>query len=278
VDSVAIVAAARELFAARQYAGVVAVCGDAVAELPADDRAVIALRLLAARSLLALRRDADAQAEIRACLGHDPQCGPAYRMLGELAARADELASAKIFLREAVRLGPDDDEAREWLGIVEAMARARGLDTGRREPRRAAAPAATLAPPPPSSPPPSSPPPRGAPPSSPPPSRAAPPPTPPIRARALPLPPRAPTAPPPPPARTALGTRGASAPLPVAAGFGQHLVECGLLSPVQLKAALVYKKSTGVRLGAALAALGLLSEQKIEWAALAYHGRNRAPA
>ncbi|MBL8625320.1 MAG: hypothetical protein JNK64_28675, partial [Myxococcales bacterium] len=111
----------------------------------------------------------------------------------------------------------------------------------------------------------------------------------PVRVKALPLPPRPPTerpapappppsAPLPPPARTALGTRGASAPLPVAAGFGQHLVDCGLLSPVQLRAALVYKKSTGVRLGAALAALGLLSEQKIEWASLAYHGRHRAPA
>jgi len=277
VDSVAIVAAARELFAARQYAGVVAVCGDAVAELDAGDRAVIALRLLAARSLLALRRDADAQAEIRACLRLEPQCGPAFRMLGELAARADELASAKIFLREAVRLGPDDDEAREWLGIVETMARARGLDTGRREPRRAVAspPAARPLPSPPRGPPP---------PPSPPPPR-------PVRVKALPLPlpPRPPTERPSvaPPARTALGTqsptslppgRGASAPLPIAAGFGQHLVDCGLLSPVQLKAALVYKRSTGVRLGAALAALGLLSEQKIEWASLAYHGRHRAPA
>ena len=123
MDSVAIVAAARELFAARQYAGVVAVCGDAVAELDAGDRAVIALRLLAARSLLALRRDADAQAEIRACLQVEPQCGPAYRLLGELAARADELTSAKIFLREALRLAPDDDEAREWLTIVEHLGR-----------------------------------------------------------------------------------------------------------------------------------------------------------
>ena len=110
-----------------------------------------------------------------------------------------------------------------------------------------------------------------------------------VKALPLPLPPRPPTERPSvaPPARTALGTqspaslppgRGASAPLPVAAGFGQHLVDCGLLSPVQLKAALVYKRSTGVRLGAALAALGLLSEQKIEWASLAYHGRHRAPA
>lgn len=274
MDSVAIVAAARELYAARQYAGVVAVCGEAVAELPAGDRAVIALRLLAARCLLALRRDADAQAEIRACLQLEPQCGPAYRMLGELAARADELASAKIFLREAVRLGPDDDEAREWLGIVETMARARGLETGRREPRRAAAPPPAARPLPPAT--------RPLPPSPPPPSPPPPPPRP-VRVKALPLPPRPPTehpAPVAPPPRTALGTQapsGASA-LPVAAGFGQHLVDCGLLSPVQLRAALVYKKSTGVRLGAALAALGLLSEQKIEWASLAYHGRHRAPA
>ena len=107
-----------------------------------------------------------------------------------------------------------------------------------------------------------------------------------VKALPLPLPPRPPTERPSvaPPARTALGTqsptslppgRGASAPLPVAAGFGQHLVDCGLLSPLQLKAALAYKRSTGVRLGAAAVALGFLSEPKIEWASLAYHGRNR---
>ena len=48
-----------------------------------------------------------------------------------------------------------------------------------------------------------------------------------------------------------------------------------MLSPVQLRAALAYKKSTGVRLGTAAVALGFVSELKIEWASLAYHGQHR---
>lgn len=250
VDSVAIVAAARELFQARQYPGVVAACADALAELAPGDRAAISLRLLAARALLALRRDADAQIEIRACLRIDPQCGPAYRLLGELAQRSDELASAKIFLREALRLAPDDDEAREWLALVESMSARRTVRSGgpvaRPSPvgdgptRDASRPGRT------------------------PPARAAPPPVPRVKVAPLPQPPRA------------VGTRAESPPLPVASGFGQHLVACGLLSPLQLKAALAYKRSTGVRLGAAAVALGFVSEPKIEWASLAYHGRHRA--
>ena len=245
MDSVAIVAAARELFQARQYPGVVAACADALAELAPGDRAAISLRLLAARSLLALRRDADAQIEIRACLRLDPQCGPAYRLLGELAQRSDELASAKIFLREALRLAPDDDEAREWLKLVESMSSRREAPPRRAPTPRPIAPAAPL------------------------PARASPPPVPRVKVAALPLPP--PIEPP-----RAVGTRAGSPPLPVASGFGQHLVGCGLLSPLQLRAALAYKRSTGVRLGAAAVALGFVSEPKIEWASLAYHGRHRA--
>ncbi|MBK9031390.1 MAG: hypothetical protein IPL61_08640 [Myxococcales bacterium] len=251
MDSVSIVAAARELYLARQYPGVVAACADALAELAPTDRGSIALRLLAARSLIALRRDVDAQVEIRACLNLEPQCGPAYRLLGELAARADELASAKIFLREALRLAPDDDEAREWLGIVENLG-----------PRRAPTPRPTrpaaVRPPPP----------RVAAP-VPAPRVAAP--LPPPRGAALPL--RPPTEH---PAPRPLHARAGSPPLPIAPGFGQHLVDAGLLSPLQLKAALAYKRSTGVRLGAAAVALGFLSAPKVEWASLAYHGRHRA--
>jgi tetratricopeptide (TPR) repeat protein len=271
VDSVSILAAARELFACRHYSGVVAACADAVAELPPHDRCTVALRLLAARGLLALRRDRDAQSEIRECLRVDPQCAPAYRLLGELAIRADELGSARIFLREALRLAPDDSEARDWLTLVDNLGRAGVVPPTARARATAASPAnATphnptvprMAPlrinPPPSP----GPPRRLGPPSLPrPPS--------PVSAPRLPL--SAPATIPPmrsPP-------RATSAPLPLASGFGQHLVACGLLSLLQLKAALAYKRSTGVRLGAAAVALGFLSEPKIEWASLAYHGRHR---
>jgi tetratricopeptide (TPR) repeat protein len=235
VDSVAIVAAVRELFAAGQFPGAAAVCAGAIPELAPTDRSVVALRLLAARSLLALRRDAEAQLEIRACLEAEPHCGPAYRLLGQLALRYDELASARVFLREALRLDRDDHEAGEWLGLVDGLTQRRG----RRE-RPRPRPAATRA-------------------------IAAP------RPRPLVLPIRAEGS-----APGVRRPRAPSPPLPVAAGFGQHLVACGLLSPVQLKAALAYKRSTGVRLGAAAVALGFVSEPKIEWASLAYHGRHRA--
>ncbi|MEZ4400959.1 MAG: hypothetical protein R3B06_13115 [Kofleriaceae bacterium] len=242
MDGYSITAAARELFAARQFPGCVAVCAEAIATLAPTDRNVLVLRLLTARSLMALRRDADAQHEIRACLQAEPQCGPAYRLLGELALRADELTSAKIFLREALRLGPDDDEAREWLAIVESMAAVPGRPSTR-PPASAPAPAPVR--------------PR-------------------LRVGRLPVPTPATAAGT--PAPVAPRGRASSPALPLAAGFGQHLVEAGLLTPVQLKAALVYTRSTGVRLGAAAVALGFVSAPKIEWASLAYHGRHRQGA
>jgi hypothetical protein len=49
------------------------------------------------------------------------------------------------------------------------------------------------------------------------------------------------------------------------------------MTEAQLRAALVYKKATGVRLGRAVTTLGFASELKVEWASLAYHGRHRKP-
>ncbi len=216
--------AAMELFAARQFPGVVAACQDALADNPED----VALRLLRARALMALRRDAEAQTEISECLRLEPRYGAAYRVLGELAARRDETASAKIFLREALRLDPDDEEARAWLGVVEAMVRSTAAAD---KLPAAAAVVDHLSP-----------------------GRPA-------RARG--------TQPPPDMRPSTLSQ------LPVASGFGHYLVNAGVLTPVQLRAAEAYKRSTGVRLGAAAVALGFVSEQKVEWASLAYHGQHR---
>jgi tetratricopeptide (TPR) repeat protein len=74
----------------------------------------------------------------------------------------------------------------------------------------------------------------------------------------------------------AVGTMS-DAHLPEAGGFGQYLVEIGVVSETQLRAALAYKRATGVRLGRAVTTLGFASELKIEWASLAYHGRHRRP-
>lgn len=81
------------------------------------------LLLIRARAQLALRRDLDAQADLRDIIRLDPQCSLGYRLLGELAARRDENESAAIFFREALRLAPDDREASDWLLIVDASLR-----------------------------------------------------------------------------------------------------------------------------------------------------------
>lgn len=215
--------AALELFAARSYPGVVAVCDGALD----DDPDNLHLRLLRARALLALRRDADAQLELSACLQREPRNPDAYRLLGELALRRDELKSAEIFARESLRLDPHNQDTAELLDIVLSLF----------QPTAAVEklPAATVA--------------VGCP--SPPPSGGG-------RGRF--------------PAGThAEPERGAPR------FFGQYLVDIGALSQIQLNAALAYHRSVGIRLGSAAAALGFISEPKVEWAAHAYHGSRRRP-
>jgi len=231
-----IMRAALELFHNRNHPGVVAVCHGALA----DDPGNVHLRLLLARALLALRQDAEAQHELSLCLEHSPRCPEAYRLLGELALRRDELKSAEIFARESLRLDPGSDSSRELLEIVRSLVR----------PTAAVEklPAATVAVghlSPPSSPP------------SPSPSSR---PRPPGRGR------------------IAAGTSSDDA-APHRARrvprFGEYLLQIGALSPPQLRAALAYHRSSGVRLGAAAAALGFISQPKVEWAANAFHGSRR---
>src|SRR5262245_39243368 len=112
-------ATASELFEARHFPGVVALATDALENDPEH----LEIRLLRARAYIALRRELDAQSDLRELIRLDPQSGIAYRLIGELAARRDENESAAIFFREAIRLDPDDREAAEWLQIVECTAR-----------------------------------------------------------------------------------------------------------------------------------------------------------
>jgi len=55
--------------------------------------------------------------------------------------------------------------------------------------------------------------------------------------------------------------------------FGEFLVDIGALSEVQLRAALAYQRTAGIRIGTAASALGFVSEPKVEWAAHAFHGK-----
>jgi hypothetical protein len=114
-----VIATAAELFEARHFPGVVAMCNDALESEPD----CVELMVIRARAHIALRRDLDAQSDLRDIIRMDPQCGIAYRLLGELAARRDENESAAIFFREALRLAPDDLEARDWLAIVDVSLR-----------------------------------------------------------------------------------------------------------------------------------------------------------
>src|SRR6185503_5750506 len=83
----------------------------------------VPILIIRARAHIALRRDLDAQADLRDIIRLEPTCAIAYRLLGELAARRDENESAAIFFREALRLDPGDREAADWLLITASPVR-----------------------------------------------------------------------------------------------------------------------------------------------------------
>ncbi|HTJ42382.1 MAG TPA: hypothetical protein VL463_09830 [Kofleriaceae bacterium] len=247
VDTASVLRAAIELYRARHYSSVIAALADAIEDEPEN----LHLKLLRAKAWLALRCDLEAQQDLSDVIRNDPRCSTAYRLLGELAVRKDEIASARIFLREALRLDPGDAEAKDWLALTEE--RVRPSAAAEKLPAAAAADGHFV--------------PRAISP------RAAP-----SRARSeFSAPPSSHGE-----RRARIATVGdvptSLQELPEAGGFGRYLVECCLLTPLQLRAALAYQRSTGIKLGAAAAALGFVSDLKIEWASLAYHGRFRRGA
>ncbi|HEY0480427.1 MAG TPA: hypothetical protein VGD37_23065 [Kofleriaceae bacterium] len=295
------IATATELLEARHYPGVVALCSDALD----DEPECVPLLLTRARARMALRRDLDAQADLRDVIRLDPASGLAYRLLGELAARRDENDSAAVFFREALRLDPDDREANDWLLIVAAPSRpaaaapqlpAPAAAAGHFSPRASRAPSpARLA--------------RGTQPPDPHaaaddrPTRpfgrvadsgrtplARPTPPPPVAEVAVQaevrieapierptLTGRPPTQP---PAREAPRltsrsiARGSTPELP---GFGEYLVSCGIISRERLRAAQAYQRSMKVQLSTAIVTLGLATPQRIEWAAVAHQSQLARP-
>ena len=305
-----VIATAEDLLQARHYPGVVAMVSDALE----DEPECVPLLLIRARAHIALRRDLDAQGDLRDIIRLDSSCGAAFRLLGELAARRDENHSAATFFREAVRLDPNDQEARDWLQIVDSV---RPAAVATKLPAPAAA--AGRFPRPDSQPRfakgtqspddafierPTRPFARG---SSPPPSIkgpslplglgfAATPPTPlpPVVGRAgsptpvdlEPKPTLTGRPPAPTPAKPAprVSSRAiTSRPIgrqstPELPGFGEYLVSSGILTRERLRAAQAYQRSMKVQLTTAIVTLGLATPQRIEWACVAHQsqvGRDR---
>jgi hypothetical protein len=232
-----VIATATELFQGRHYSGVVAMCTDALD----DEPECIPLLLIRARSQLALRRDLDAQADLRDIIRIDPSCGTAFRLLGVLAARRNENESASVFFREALRLDPRDREAYDWLMIVDAPAEPVTMPAVA-VPARNAAPRLARGT---QSPPPGEPQPRP----QPAPAKVSPH----VVARA----PRA----------------AARAVTPELPGFGEYLVASGILTRERLRAAQAYQRSMKIQLSTAIVTLGLATPQRIEWAQVAHQSQ-----
>jgi hypothetical protein len=287
-----VIATANELFEGRHYPGVVAMCSDALEGEPE----CVPLLLIRARAHIALRRDLDAQADLRDIIRLDPQCAVAYRLLGELAARRDENESAAIFFREALRLAPGDREASDWLLVVDASVRPAAVAQKLPAPAAAAGrfPAGRFP---------------AYEPSEVKPGRFArgthPPeqderPTKPFArgserngelwktpsAVRMPLPApvdpgfavpettmrgRPPTVEPARPAPRLATSRPMPRPqTPELPGFGDYLVTAGILTRERLRAAQAYQRSMRVQLSTAIVTLGLATPQRIEWAAVAH--------
>ena len=300
--------AATELYEQGHYSGVFAVCADALAEQPEDNE----LRTLLIRALVALRQDSLAQRHLRDLLEREPESSFAFQMFGEIAFRGDDLAAAELYFREAWQLDRQNASARIWLDLVQGMLRtaspaqtpstsqarltrpkpasrrrfANGTAPTTRAPSRTALSASERATQ-------SSRAPTNRSPSHLTPSGRA------HAGRSRTAQKRARSAR---DSRTQSGSLSAgrlptsrtqsgwiqaqsimsSAPrspqrrddtAPVGGRFGGYLVDIGVLSKQQLSRSLAHHRRHQMRLGDAVVALGLMSQQKLDWAALGFHCR-----
>jgi tetratricopeptide (TPR) repeat protein len=234
----AVIATAEELYTARHYPSVIAVCTDALS----DEPDCVELRVIRARAYMKLRRDLDAQADLRDIIRISPTSADAYCLLGELASRRNENESAAIFFREALRLRPGDRDAAEWLQIIMTQLRP-AIPAGSRFLRATTVPRIA----------------RG----TRPPSEA----DPHLAAGSVDV--QVPDDGDEPPTHrvTRPVHRG---PLPELPGFADYLVSTGLLTRERLRAAQAYQRSMRVALSTAIVTLGLATQQRIEWAVVSH--------
>ena len=225
-------ATAVELFTARHYPGVVAVCSGV---LDADPDCVDML-LLRARAHLALRRDGEAHADLRNAVRIDPGCAVAFRLLGELSARKNEDDAAAVFFREALRLAPGDPSAADWLAIVASSAPPTVRDPVPDDERRTRA-------------------------------------IPRMRAHGRAASPSVGSSPRAQPPRAAFPRADSRGPVPELPGFAEYLIDAGIVSRDDMRAAQGYRRAMNVSLSSAITALGLASQQRVEWAAVTHQSK-----
>lgn len=199
----------------------------------------VELRLLLGRSLMALRRDAEAQSEVAQVLKLRPRCPEAYQLLGELAFRRDELNAAEIFFREALRIQGKHAHTQVLLDVVMSL-----KQETRTRPAAAAAklPAASAA-------------------AGPFRKRVA------LGSDAGVRSEREAIARAPGPEQVALKVAGREG------GFGEYLVRMGVLTRTQLFAVLHRHYHENLRIGDACVKLGFAREAEIEHHLAAYHDR-----
>lgn len=225
--------AAADLFRTRQYRAAASVCQEELARDPDN----LALRILRARALMALRCDDEAKRELSRAMQINRRSGEAHRLLGELAIRCGKMDAAATLLRQAVKYSPGDTLASSLLDLLSCSIQPTAAVE--KLPAATAAVGCSV--------------PRGpfAGPAGVPPALAS-------GSGRLP--------------RLAIGSHSDDhATAPVRERFGRYLVGIGMLTPLQLRAALDYQKRAGVRVGAAAVALGFLSEPRVEWAAHDFH-------
>ncbi len=146
-------ARAKQLVSERKYQDAVRACRRLLLSRPDH----VDVRVLLGQALLALGRHDEVRIEMQALLKRSPLVAPAHRLLGEAFLRARQTDNAAASLKEALRLDPEDDEARELLdelGEVDEMPPAETIERWfpdeptRVEPEAAPAIPAPSAPPP----------------------------------------------------------------------------------------------------------------------------------
>jgi tetratricopeptide (TPR) repeat protein len=279
------IAAAQQMYRAKQYTGVASLCAEGLEGEPDN----LDLRVLRVRALLALRRDEEAKRELSKVLRWGSETAEVFRLLGELAIRQGKAYAALTFLRQAVRLAPDDTRAESLLKVL--LSSNQPTVAVEKLPAATATVGCTLAPddvlahdaglPEPA------------------------PPVAPMTIESHDLEPEviesidAPMGDPMgdvdvaaespdviaeyedpdlptyeqarPRTRFALGTDYSPPQSAAADLFGRYLVDIGALTPVQLDAALDYHRRAGIPVGAAAVALGYVSAPSVEGAAQAFH-------
>ena len=101
---------------AQQYTVAASLCADVLEQEPDN----VDLRIVRVRALLALRRDEEARGELSRILRWHSLTAEVFRLLGELAIRRSKLGAAETFLKQALRLAPDDRGVQALLTLVQS--------------------------------------------------------------------------------------------------------------------------------------------------------------